>query len=267
MVIRLLLALFCIFESPLAGETLYWWKPNRGENFGDELSCALVERLIERSVERASLADPQRTLFALGSVLQMARDGDVIWGSGYWGHPWITHQFTEVDIRAVRGPRTRALLLEKGMDCPEVYGDPALLTPLLFPEYQAVEPDEDYILIPHFTEVSRFKKNAHLVSPRDNWKVVLQRILRSRLVISSSLHGIILAEAFGVPARMLRVSKHEPLFKYQDYYESTGRPDFKFATSVKEALEMGGERPGYIDLQPLLNAFPWDYFEQKQSAK
>jgi pyruvyltransferase len=38
-------------------------------------------------------------------------------------------------------------------------------------------------------------------------------------VLSSSLHGIVLAEAFRIPARMLRLTENEPLYKYQDYYE------------------------------------------------
>ena len=38
-------------------------------------------------------------------------------------------------------------------------------------------------------------------------------------MLSSSLHGIVLAEAFRIPARMLRLTENEPLYKYQDYYE------------------------------------------------
>lgn len=265
----LLLICFCFIESSLIAETLYWWRPPRGENFGDELSQAIVERMVGRPIVRASLKSPDPTLFALGSIIQSARDDDLIWGSGYWGHPHINHQFTQLDVRAVRGPRTRELLLKLGIICPEVYGDPAILTPLLFPEFHRQVPMNDYIIIPHLTEMNRFRKVHNVVFPNAPWKEVIHQILQSRLVIASSLHGLILAEAFGIPARMLRITEHEPLFKYQDYYESTGRPNFTYATSVKEALEMGGQEPGYIDLKPLLDAFPWDYFEplQKQSSK
>jgi pyruvyltransferase len=264
---HLLLICFCFLEAFLMAETLYWWRPPRGENFGDELSQAIVERMVGTQIVRASLKSPDPTLFALGSIIQSARDNDLVWGSGYWGHPHITHLFTKLDVRAVRGPRTRELLLKRGIICPEVYGDPAILTPLLFTEFQKQEPVFDYIIIPHFTEIGRFKKVQNVVLPTSPWREVVRQILKSRLVIASSLHGLILAEAFGIPARMLRITDHEPLFKYQDYYESTGRFDFIYATSVKEALEMGGEKVGYIDPQPLIDAFPWDYFEQKQSSK
>lgn len=44
-------------------------------------------------------------------------------------------------------------------------------------------------------------------------------------VYSSSLHGIILAEAYGVPAVMFRSYDKSVDFKYLDYYASTGRYD------------------------------------------
>ena len=41
-------------------------------------------------------------------------------------------------------------------------------------------------------------------------------------MVSSSLHGIVIAEAYGVPA-VLVASSTEPVFKYEDYYAGTGR--------------------------------------------
>ena len=100
-----------------------------------------------------------------------------------------------------------------------------------------------------------------MVNPTEHWKEILKKINQSKLVISSSLHGIIIAESYGIPARLLKMTWIEALLKYQDYYESTGRPFFKYATSVQEALMMGGEEKGTIDLQKLLDAFPDEYFQ------
>jgi len=83
-------------------------------------------------------------------------------------------------------------------------------------------------------------------------------------VISSSLSGIIIAEAFGIPARLLRIenqSNTEDLFKYRDYYYGTNRFEFKCATSIEEALEMMGEPAPACDLEKLVKAFPFDLFE------
>ncbi len=70
---------------------------------------------------------------------------------------------------------------------------------------------------------------------------------------------MIVAEAFGIPARLLITSDEnntETLFKYADYYYGTNRLHFRFATSIEEALQMGGEPLPECDLEKLLQAFP-----------
>ena len=246
---------------------LYWWRPGDGsENFGDELSRVVVEKIIRRSIQRGTLSTEDPLLLAVGSIVLHARDNDVIWGSGIRENPKEIHKiFSFLDVRAVRGPKTREILLKMGIPCPEVYGDPALLIPYLFPEFKrAKEPKFDYIIIPNRGEIAGFLPYKNVVLPNRPWHEVLNMILQSKLVISSSLHGLILAEAFHVPARLLKMTWIEDLMKYQDYYESTGRKDFEYATSVREALQMGGERPGYFNPEPLLKSFPWDYFDIRQ---
>ncbi len=196
-----------------------------------------------------------------GSILHYARNGDVIWGSGFRENPLTENRFQHLDVRAVRGPKTREFLLKMGVKCPEVYGDPAILMGHLFPEFKKQKPIYDYIIIPNIGEISCFIPYKNVVLPTLPWGEIVQYMMQSRLVISSSLHGIIVAEAFGVPARLLKMTWIEPLLKYEDYYESTGRPNFKYAKSVKEALKMKGEIPRRIDINPLLQSFPWDYFE------
>ena len=85
------------------------------------------------------------------------------------------------------------------------------------------------------------------------------------------MHGLIVAEAYNIPARMLRITENEPIFKYKDYYAGTNRPNFRFATSVEEALRLGGEPPFECDLEKLYAAFPFDCWgsnsERKMSGK
>lgn len=250
--------------SILHGEdSLYWWRPKTGTNFGDELSHVIVQRIVGRPIRHRSLDTHEKTLLAVGSVLHFARDGDLIWGSGFREDPSAENRFQHLDVRAVRGPRTRRYLLQKGIPCPQVYGDPAILMAHLFPEFKKQKPIYDYIIIPNIGAMEGFLPYKNVVLPTLPWHEIVQKMLQSKLVISSSLHGIIVAEAFGIPTRMLKMTWVESLLKYQDYYESTGRPQFRFATSVQEAIQLGGESPGHIDIQPLLNAFPWDYFEKK----
>lgn len=88
--------------------------------------------------------------------------------------------------------------------------------------------------------------------------------MESDFVISGSLHGIIVAEAFGIPARLLYNNSSEPLYKYIDYYMGTGRAHFAYALSIEEALEMQGEAPAVFDASALLSSFPFDLFEPKE---
>ena len=45
-----------------------------------------------------------------------------------------------------------------------------------------------------------------------------------------------------------------------DYFYGTNRFDFKFATTVDEALQMQGEPLPVCDLEKLLSAFPYELF-------
>jgi pyruvyltransferase len=266
------------------GIPLYYWDARTWQdftNFGDLLSEKIVTRIVGHRIattlnSRLLTECGKRKLLGLGSIIHMAEDNDVIWGSGINGkHPdrmdTKIYRFTKLDVRAVRGPLTRQFLLEMGIDCPEVYGDPALLIPRLFPEFKRAEnPSRKYIIIPHYSDEHLFINHPHMVTVQEDWDEVIRQILDSRFVISTSLHGIVLAESFGIPARYLKVSNAEPLFKYADYYYGTNRYDFKYATTVKEALQMGREPLPECDLDRLLEAFPYELFpktERRAAAK
>ena len=72
------------------------------------------------------------------------------------------------------------------------------------------------------------------------------------------MHGLVIAEAFGIPARYIRHSDFEHLFKYEDYVLGTGRSELAYATSFDEALEMGGMPPARFDSDRIMAAFPYD---------
>lgn len=262
-------------EANPAPLPLYWWQQKAFVNFGDYISLKLVERIVGAPVktfQRKPSNNPKK-LLALGSILSFADDGDVIWGTGLNGKlpDKSSYRFRYLDVRAVRGPITRAFLQEKfSISVPEIYGDPALLFPYLFPEFKkSGEPLYDYIVIPHYTELALFPKHlySNVVYPTDPWDQVIRAILQSRFVISSSLHGIIIAEAYGIPARMLRVTDTEPLLKYTDYYKGSGRKKYEFAESIEDALLMGGESPPVFDPQKLYNAFPFEFWRSSVPFK
>jgi pyruvyltransferase len=253
-----------VARLPYPSVELTFWSPPEGVNFGDFLSVVIVDLMLARKgMTRGDGAPAYRQLLAIGSTLHFAEDGAVIWGSGVNGKiPAERHRYSQLDVRAVRGPLTREFLLARGIPVPEVYGDPALLLPALtagrFMPSRDLGPD----YVPTLNDLRHLGETdlgaVPVISPMLAWNECVARILRHSLVLASSLHGIIVAEAFGVPARYVRLTEREGMLKYDDYYAGTGRPKFRLARSIAEGLEMGGERPPVFDPAPLLSAFPYD---------
>lgn len=248
----------------------------RFSNFGDQLSKAIIEKILKRKIQAINLAKEKNIsnkLIALGSIFHYAKNKDVIWGTGinpYWQKQKNIFSFFKplknLDIRAVRGPLTREYILNNlKIDCPKIYGDPALLLPQLFPELKR-KPKRTIGIIPHIKDINLFAENPNLISPSDDWKKVVKQILECKFIISSSLHGLIVAEAFGIPARWLNNKslpsyEKEGTFKYNDYYASTNRSLNDYATTIEQALKMGGkEKIKDFNYQALLDSFPYDKF-------
>lgn len=99
------------------------------------------------------------------------------------------------------------------------------------------------------------------VDPRTPLLPFLRQLARAELVVGSSLHGVILAERLGVPARVIR-SDAEPSFKYEDYYEGTGRANVRLAADIHHALDLGGVDSGSTVDATLAAAFPRDLWER-----
>lgn len=233
-------------------------------NFGDLLGPLVVELMLrERGAVPAPSGSPV-TLFSVGSVLHFAADGDVVWGAGVNGKiDRSAHTFRRLDVRAVRGPLSRAFLESAGIAAPEVYGDPALLLPDLMPGLRRLAATRTHRLtvVPNLNDAHLSGPTAaDTMHPRSPLRQCLRRIAQSELVVGSSLHGIIVAESLGIPARLVR-SRAEHGFKYEDYYAGTGRPDFSPAASVSEAVRLGGEPAPRWSPEPLRRAFPYDLWE------
>ncbi len=247
-------------------QALYWWQPKNGTiNVGDHLSKVMVEAMLAlRDLELPHKRDRSRRLFAIGSVLHNARDGETVWGSGINGKiADAEHRFRDLDVRAVRGPLTRQRLSDRGLRVPEVYGDPALMMPAFYSaESIGAPPKAPFVVIPHFNEAPE-KYAVHrqrLVLPTLKPLAFVRALLGAETVVSSSLHGVILAEAYGIPAVYLDSGNGENKFKYDDYYQGTGRARWHAGRTVEECLDLGGNAP--FDLHGiqsgLRQAFPYD---------
>src|SRR5690554_6458781 len=105
---------------------LVWW-PNQ-PNFGDLLSPWLFEKMTGKPVVHARRDEV--AYVSIGSVLKRVTPGALVWGTGSFGNEQDPQIELDATYFAVRGPLTRARLLDLGAKVKPVYGDPALLAPL-----------------------------------------------------------------------------------------------------------------------------------------
>jgi len=263
----------------------YWksggYRKQGVENFGDMLSPVVVEWMLERrGIDPDKPVRGTRHLYSLGSILfwKGSWQDMTVWGSGCLHHPYptrgmlwkyrIMHRLRHrIDARAVRGPLTRGVFRQLWLKCPEVYGDPAILLPLFY--RPAVSDVREYNVIPHHSNRDSIMKHPNAVDVlTPDWKKTVDAICSAKLNVTSSLHGIIVSEAYGIPAVLLAPGSGEAkpslnLFKFDDYYRSTGRDSYPVAKSIGEALETPPPPlPNLKALQDgLIRAFPYDLWD------
>lgn len=236
---------------------LYWFKrKDGGRNFGDDLSPLIVSAVLGRPVEYAT---PSRAdLAAVGSILDRVLRHRVrralrgrfeplrIWGSGFISEGPRRGR-AMLDVLAVRGPLTRDRF-GLGTDTP--LGDPGILFSDLVPERPAVahrwgvvahHGDEDS---PRVAELAaRLPGSAVISVTEDDPMVTLRAIAACDAVVSSSLHGLIAADAFGIPN--WRVAFDKTLkggdFKFRDYSLVLGRSAIAPVPSDDFRPDAGGD--------------------------
>lgn len=100
----------------------------------------------------------------------------------------------------------------------------------------------------------------------DDWKYVIDKIVNSKFVISESLHGLIVAEAYGIPAVWVEFVEHnvEWKFKYLDFYESIGKCDME-SIKLYNGFDIGKLMKkkeqwikGKLEFKEMLNYFPFE---------
>ena len=244
-------------------------------NLGDELGKVVIDWMLgnykQGGVSRNTWVKKKKFFLSIGSGVLSSYQDATFWGTGvqreYPAMRLLFHRrlFRKLDFRAVRGPLSRDYVIKLGHKCPEIYGDPAILMPLIF--QPSVVKNHEYAIIPQFAteiKVRREYPAEYIISMNTNdYKDVITQIVSCKKVVTSSLHGIILAEAYGVPAVWYRGLMKEVDFKYLDYYYSTGRKDIPIITTIEEALNVEPlPIPDFSKLQKgLMESFPYDLWE------
>lgn len=259
---------------------LYWWRGEGAEhqgkqNFGDYLSPLLVEMVSGKKVE---YADPKNAdIIAIGSILSRERKAKGlltkrrlhIWGSGTDKE---NRRFSDRHYyHAVRGAITVSQI--KGGGGTPVMGDPGLLADRWWGSRPKPVKRFRLGVVPHFVdqhdpriqEILRLKstKLINVFSPVEE---VIRDVQGCDFILSSSLHGLIIADAFSIPNQRMPLSSGiVSELKFDDYYSAFGLETPK-PVYPEDICQFGlnhpvfnspCERPGLEDIKDALTAsFP-----------
>lgn len=201
-------------------------------NFGDIVPLYVYKRLGIRV--KWSTADKAHVI-AGGSIMQDVTENNRVLCTGFGAD----HEICDMPkkIISVRGPLTRQRLLELKIDCPEVYGDMIDLLPSIYnpgksqihelgylPHYC----DYEGILWDNFTERKEGRRIVYdtkvpVIDIKSGVENVINEVLKCKKIMTSSLHGIILCQTYGIPWEWFRLNEiASPDFKFQDYFERIG---------------------------------------------
>ena len=146
---------------------------------------------------------------------------------------------------------TRFVLSQSGIECPDIYGDPAILLPQI---YKPEKREKRYKvgIIPHLLDASYPLINYYRKSPDttifdlknyESIEAFIDEINQCEVILSSSLHGCIISDAYNIPNHWIRfeydaedIANSQSLtledaivaIKHNELSKSTGIGCFKF---------------------------------------
>ncbi|UHS61065.1 polysaccharide pyruvyl transferase family protein [Agrobacterium vaccinii] len=254
------------------------------ENFGDNLMHFMLPELF--NVQVRYVHHSKADLIGVGSIIdsywRRRRNGHAkfwqkrpwrtlsVWGSGFMSSHSIDLWPQKLRYHAVRGPLSAARVPDGDKIA---LGDPAILLPKIWVGPTVKE--REVLVIPHFASYESFSshyqnqlpKHWKIVDLRSDPKHVCEQIAASEFVITSSLHGLIVADAYGVPS--CRVNPIKEIkgdgFKYRDYEQQRGQRlagPFDFEQILRGPLDFSSDEfrpivPSDEVVESLISAFPY----------
>ncbi len=213
-------------------------------NFGDCIADVFFAQLAEKETLSVPHDTSIESYLTVGSHLRIANTYHTIIGSGFisenddlgkgdWNEYTNTVYSIPKKIISVRGPKTREKMIEMGVDCPQHYGDPLFLFPLIYLPKTTVK--YKIGLIPHYIDKkspaflqlyrelsSKYTIKLIDIETGENYKKFIDDISECETIISSTLHGVILSLAYFKKTIWTRFSDKVigGDFKFQDFFAS-----------------------------------------------
>ena len=196
---------------------LYYW--NGRVNAGDYYSYWLAKKLYKEVTFSTS-----PNLIIAGSILgdKHINNNTMVWGAGWHNSKWANKcLITKKDnFKAVRGKLTAEFLGISNV----ALGDPGLLASKFYQPKFNIKTNK-VLILSHWQDYKKLYDKFHtkykvINMATNDLESLFEEICKSELVISSSLHGIIFAHSFVVPAIHIEETDigSKDNFKFKDYY-------------------------------------------------
>lgn len=200
-------------------------------NFGDGLSAVVVSSIAGMPVVRANFDQDSERVVAVGTIGHAQKNGILhFWGTGVdksrnpvtGDAPYSKPPNTQFNVYATRGPKSAAIFRSAGIPAPDIFGDPVWLLPRIWP-LADVEKTHELGVILHITELTdqrpgvSYRPDYTRYDIPEEWagriKIIntysdatpaamrekVAEILSCRRIVSTSLHGLVIAETYGIP--------------------------------------------------------------------
>jgi pyruvyltransferase len=212
---------------------IHYW--DYEQNWGDSINEFIFESILVRKVYSANKVfnfKNQEIITGIGSVLNSKLTNYSIWGSGFLSEKHtLIHSPNEV--LAVRGKLTQKKIQSLFGKTTGLLGDPGLL----FREFYNPNHSKEFQLgiIPHFKELDekvisdiqiKFGSDINIISPTLDIFEFADEVSKCENILSSSLHGLVLAESYGIPTSRIAISNKliGGDYKFEDYYSGVKIP-------------------------------------------
>ena len=201
-----------------------WWMDSVN-NYGDILTPYIFDKL---GINYEKATRHEANCIAIGSIARFAKPKMTVLGSGFIR--FADEVEPKADYKFVRGPLTRKKILDAGGKCPAIYGDLACILP------HFIEPSAKKIkvgVLPHHIDYKAvknvYRREKIINIENDDIEVVTKNITSCEKIITSSLHGLIVAHAYGIPAAWVKFSDNlaGDGFKFYDYFASIDQEPIK----------------------------------------
>lgn len=244
-------------------------------NYGDDINFTFLPNITDcehvlYNKNNTSIYNTQPNYLMIGSILvdKYINENSVVWGAGMLRERKLKRKPKRVC--AVRGPLTRKILLDSGIGCPEIYGDPALLMPYYY--YPYIQKRYKLGIIPHHSHIrtsllNKFKDDDEIkiidFTVYPDWKTIIKQIVACDFIVSESLHGLIIAEAYKIPNIWISFGDIKQDFKYEDFFRSIQKPPYTsykitLSTTKRQLMELKKKynKTFRLDLNQLVNSCP-----------